>query len=625
MLPRVLPMGIAMSSSQEKTHNNVSTASGGLVDLERNPSAAPGKKLGGASHLPDRYAVKTSGSERVLTCLEAPNLNVHIEYGMAFSGSIARKSPPGTIFLDGVAQCEPFMDHERHVYNLDHHEGCVRAFTLSACEQSLVMYMKGLDLQSREWNIFANEPDLDTLLGIWILLNHGRIGRLDATQRRLLFALVRYEGIIDAMGLELKELSALPAELMRKIQRVIDHLRTEEIAQKKAGSWGKADYLTYSAGILHKIDQIFYKPGDFADFLGVEELARIDLTDQRIAAVVEADMGIYEIEPHLNKLYGSRLGVVFLKKGQHAYTVRQIDLFMPTKLEDIYDRLNFVDPAVKNRTTSQRWGGAADIGGSPREIGTRLTPLEIMQACSQSVRRPAWAQKSYRLAVTTVLAGFIVLCAHLVRLIWDPATWLQMEEPHSFWVAPEFGFMLTLLFASAVCLAVVARSNPWQYGWIRPIGKQWWLFLPAALLGGLAGGLWAPEHFLRNHEFLSLAVIGILGMPVAAEMLFRSLAHGLIAQDARIQRYDTRWFVSWPLIVSTLLYTLFVLSIFLTYRNGNTYAPLDWGQIALALCGALVLGVTTGMVRERSQSVWPGALFHILAAGAAFTMYYLIQ
>ena len=68
------------------------------------------------------------------------------------------------------------MDHERQVYNFDHHEGCVRAFTLASCEQTLVMYMKGLDLQGREWNIFANEPDLDTILAIWILLNHSRIG-----------------------------------------------------------------------------------------------------------------------------------------------------------------------------------------------------------------------------------------------------------------------------------------------------------------------------------------------------------------------------------------------------------------------------------------------------------------
>ena len=142
---------------------------------------------------------------------------------------------------------------------------------------------------------------------------------------------------------------------------------------------------------MHKIDQIFYKADDFKDYLGIQELARIELSDQRICAVVEADMGIYEIEPHLNKIYGNRLGVVFLKKGTRTYTVRQLDLFMPISLEEIYDKLNFADPAVKCRTQTNKWGGSADIGGSPRDSGTHLEPLEIVQACREAVAqtRPA--------------------------------------------------------------------------------------------------------------------------------------------------------------------------------------------------------------------------------------------
>ena len=149
------------------------------------PNSTPKTNGKNNNHLPERYIVKSSDNDRVLICLEAPSLNVHVEAGLSISGSMVRKSPPGTIFLDGVAQSAPFMDHERQIYNLDHHEGCVRAFTLATCEQALVMYMKGLDLKGREWNIFANEPDLDTILAIWIILNHDRIGRQEATQRRL--------------------------------------------------------------------------------------------------------------------------------------------------------------------------------------------------------------------------------------------------------------------------------------------------------------------------------------------------------------------------------------------------------------------------------------------------------
>lgn len=574
------------------------------------------------NHLPERYTVKSSEDERTLLCLEAPNINVHIDAGLSISGSVVRKSPAGTIFLDGVAQCEPFMDHERQVYNLDHHEGCVRAFTLATCEQALVMYMKGLDLQSREWNIFANEPDLDTILAIWIILNHARIGQQDHSQRRILFSLIRYEGNIDALGLELKELCALPPDLMRKIQRVIDHLRSDEIALKKEGRWAETDYLMYTALILHKIDQIFYKASDFADYKGIEELARIDLTDQRIAVVVEADMGIYEIEPHLNKLYGNRLGVVFLRKGVNTYTVRQTDLFMPITLEEIYERLNFVDPAVKCRTQTNKWGGANDIGGSPRESGTRLSPLEIARTCRDAVRKLGFTQQAYRFALTTALAGFIVLCAYVFRMTWNPQEWFDIGPSQAFWTTPDFGFMLTILFASAISLAYVGRCRPWQFGWINPTGRKWWMLLPIAMCAGAVGGVWAPQALAKSEQWKEIIVIGLIGMPLAIELLFRSLVHGLLAQSARVQRDDTCWFLSWPAIGSSLQYAAFMALILFFISPNNNIIPI-WRPV-LSLCAAAVFGLVAATVRERSQSLLPSIVFYWIAAMAAFSTAWLI-
>ncbi len=605
-----------MSALQHKKLANQSQDGVLQSDTEDNPSLSTAQVNSKACNLlPERYIIKTNGDERVLICLEAPNLNVHVESGLSVTGSVARKSPGGTIFLDGVAQCEPFMDHERQVYNLDHHEGCVRAFTLATCEQTLVMYMKGLDLQGREWNIFANEPDLDTLLAIWILLNHARIGRQEITQRRILFALVRYEGVIDALGLELKELSALPPELVRKLQRVIDHLRSDEIVLKKEGRWAQTDFLTYSASILQKIDQIFYKPSDFADFRGIEELARVDLTEQRIAAVVEADMGIYEIEPHLNKLYGNRLGVVFLKKGPESYTVRQMDLFMPITLDDIYDRLNFMDPAVKCRTRANKWGGAADIGGSPRETGTRLSPAEIAKYCREAASREGLGQHLYRFGQTAAMAGFVVLIAHLVRLYWKPGQWTSSADLNFLWSMPQTGFILTLIAATGGALIIISYCRPWQYGWIRSVGNKWWLLLPLVVLSGMTGGVWAPLGLVKDTGWLHILFLCMLAMPLGAELLFRSLVHGLLTQGARIQRYDTRWFFSWPVLGSALLYTGFVFALFLTTESGDVQD--SYWRLALVLFSAAVFGISLGMVRERSQSLFPAILFHILAAAAA--------
>jgi hypothetical protein len=64
---------------------------------------------------------------------------VRIKRGFCLTASAAQSAAPGSIFLDGAAQAGPFMDTRREVYNLDHHEGCVRPFTLATCEQALVL------------------------------------------------------------------------------------------------------------------------------------------------------------------------------------------------------------------------------------------------------------------------------------------------------------------------------------------------------------------------------------------------------------------------------------------------------------------------------------------------------
>jgi hypothetical protein len=190
------------------------------------------------SNLPQRYVIKDSGDTRILTCLDAPNIAVQVEAGLTVSASTARKSPAGTIYLDGAAQSEPFLDHEKDVYNFDHHEGCVRPFTLSTCEQVLLVILKGLDLRSREWRVHASEPDLDTILAIWLLLNHQRIQQKSAGRRQFLFALVRHEGLIDSHGLEMNEFSGLPTDLLVKTTKVINYLRAEEIDLKKKAIMG---------------------------------------------------------------------------------------------------------------------------------------------------------------------------------------------------------------------------------------------------------------------------------------------------------------------------------------------------------------------------------------------------
>lgn len=569
--------------------------------------------LGLGRQLPDRYRLQATASEAFIQCTDAPNLKVQVSRDLSISASAARKAAPGTIFLDGVARCEPFMDHERQIYNLDHHEGCVRSFTLSTCEQALVLSLKGLDLREREWTLLANEPDLDTVLAIWILLNHRRIQDRKIANRQRLLTLVRLEGTIDALGLELKEFSGLPPDLIKAMQGVVDHLRREEIRLKKDALWDEIDALQYTADLLHRIDRMIFRPSDFSDFQEVRELARADINGKRIAIAVEADMGIYELEPRLKNIYGDRLGWVVLKKGPNAYTLRQMDIFMPVTLERVYERLNFIDPAVKYRQHQNLWGGSVEIGGSPRESGTRLNPTEIVNACRDAVQSMGVYRQMTRFLGLSGLVAVIAAAAAAGRHFWPPMAWLAGIGRDHVLASPDFGMHLALMLATLLALVPIASRRPWQYGLALPVGKIWWGLLPLAILAGLAGGVTPSPLSPALKPLWGSWALRLVMVPVALELAFRSLAHGFLAQSARIGRPKSRLVLSWPMVGASLLFAAYLL--------WQATAGVPWTVMRevprpylLSTLGAFLTGLVLGVVRERSQSIVAPILFHIMAA-----------
>ncbi len=405
-------------------------------------------------HLPLRYQLKEDEKGPYLTCVEASNIAVRVERGLSVSASAARKYPKGTIFLDGAAQGEPFVDASKGVYNLDHHEGCVRAFTLATCEQVMIVILKGLDLDDERWSVWANEPDFDTVLAIWLLLNHRRIGGDDPALRRRMMPLVRLQGVIDAHGFELEDLTAFPSRLQKATLDTINELRSDELALKGQGVWGTTDLLEFTLATLRKIDELVYTPGDFEGMREVEELARVRISPQRLAVACHSDAGVYEVEEQLREVHGDRLGLLILQKDDRTYTVRQVDPFLPTNLDDVYDRLNLLDAAVSG---NQRWGGSGDIGGSPRGAGTDLRIDEIVDICRWVFQPPTSGRRlatvGFGLVIVALALGAVVLAAGS-GLIAPPGLLLAERFRRAIarrrWRLLGLGFMLVLLGRSQI-------------------------------------------------------------------------------------------------------------------------------------------------------------------------------
>src|SRR5262245_63132848 len=225
------------------------------LDRAREPDAtAPAWESPERDTPPDRYRIKQERDGEVLTCVEAPTVTVRVKQGFCVTANAARNSPPGSIYLDGAAQGKPFIDPKREVYNLDHHQGCVRAFTLATCEQSMVLIRKGLDLRRRDWTVHANDADLDTVLAIWVLLNHIRLNDPEGETRARVMPLLRLEGAIDAHGLDLQELAALPPSVWAEASQWIDQLREHELSLKARGRWLRIDLVEHVARLLRAID-----------------------------------------------------------------------------------------------------------------------------------------------------------------------------------------------------------------------------------------------------------------------------------------------------------------------------------------------------------------------------------
>ena len=573
-----------------------------VIYSEANSSSKdePRTSISSVRTLPERYIIKEHDSKRGLICLEAPNIEVQIKAGLTVSSSAARKSVPCTIYLDGVAQSEPFMDLEKQIYNFDHHEGCARPFTLATCEQVLVMILKGMNLRGRDWKVFANEPDLDTVLSIWLILNHARIQQKELSGLDILIALVRLEGIIDSHGLEMTALSGFSSNTLMNLRKIIDYLRAEEVDLKSKGIWKENDFSEYTALILHKVDRIFYKSDELSDLKAVKELARVEIGNNRIAVIVETQLGIYELEPCLERMYGEILALVILKKEEGAYTLRSWDPFMPGDLNAVYNILNFRDPAVRGRSNGNKWGGSADIGGSPRGSGTKLKPKQIAKACRDAFQKPRFGGDLVRFVRGLAITGMIVVFSALCESFLSSQSWLSQAIGRDLVTKSDFIFFAALLVFAILYLIIYARRRPWQFGLAIPDGKRWWVLLPFVVFFVNTIGTLFPYDGMKLLSTSDNVIYLVLLVPLSSELLFRSLICGVLVNPNDIQDSNGRWFLSFPSGVSASLYAVFMVC-FLLYP---AYLQNGFQVKATAECLSYCIGIRTchssreGMVTE---------------------------
>jgi hypothetical protein len=575
--------------------------------------------------IPERYSIREKEGVRTLECDEAPRLRVVLDPGMAASRSEAGSLGERVILLDGAGTFGPALDNEKKVYNLDHHWGCERLFTLSTCEQALLLVHSGLRLAEGDWSIYANDPDLDTVLALWCLLNHRRLRELSPEARDLLLPLIRLEGAIDANGPELAKLCGLPSPVLAEAQRRIDELLMRERELKQTGAWRKKDVYAYTAEILRTIDAMVYHDEDFGDYTRIEEIyGHVEIAPRSVAVVCRDRSGIYTVEQHLKTHWGDQLAIIALENQPGHYTLRRLSSLGGPDLEPAYTLLNRIDPAVDGRPPGKRWGGSSDIGGSPRPRGTQLASVEVIEILERAYRRSGWGARAGGSAMAFVVG--------LAFLGFWPLADLLPDLGATTAAGPTAAAALRLAATALLALVVgtvasrgASRWRPWVYGWRRPAPGRWWAMAPVVMACGVATRGWLPAPLgLGAVDVAAALVAGMLAV-AAAEIWFRGLVHGLLSLDFPIQHPGGPRFLSRSTVVSALAYAAVATA--LTAQLGvetlglgvlGLGAPLALGGVAVA---GVVAGLVLGTVRERSLSLGAGLVLQILGVLASFAVW----
>lgn len=570
--------------------------------------------------IPERYALREKDGVSFIECDDAPRIRAIVSPGMSVSRSAAAALGERIILLDGAGSFGPLIDNEAKLYNLDHHSGCERLFTLSTCEQALLLVSSGLELSEGDWKIYANDPDLDTVLALWCLLNFRRLRELSDDARDLLLPLLRLEGAIDANGPKLAALCGLSNRLLELTQRRIEHLMTRERELKQTGSWQNKKLYPYTMEMLCAVDALVYATEDFGDQSRIDEIyGHVEVGARRVAVACRDGAGIYTVEQHLKSRWGEQLSLIALENEPGQYTLRRVSSLAGPKLGAAYDRLNRLDPAVDGHPTEKRWGGSEDIGGSPRPTGTLLAADELLE----EIRRAYLPSTRW---TRTRQTGIAVLVGIGCMLSWSLASFFPSPSS-SPGMTRGLAASYTLVLASLLVLGVgmlftrfAWHRRPWVFGWRSPAnGGGWWL-LPFALLGTLPVATWA-EVWTQARTYDVAAAIAASTIAIAAgEVWFRGLVHGLLVPDHAVQRPRGGWLISRAAFASSAAYAIVAAVLLSVVIDASLLRRVGVGgsEFALAAVGLFfVVGLALAVLRERSLSLLPGLAIQLLGLAVA--------
>ncbi len=312
--------------------------------------------------------------------------------------------PHNVVYLDGACQ-GPYEDARRRIFSLDHHDGCIRPITLSACEQALYFARKRT-LPAVNLTVIGNDPDIDTFLAIYAIIHADRVA-LDNIFFERLRPIVSLAANIDIYGFGFEDLLNLSENQIRSTRRSISKLISEERDLKSKGKWEATDFVEYTNRMMRRMDKfLFYDEGVDSPVI-FDALDRIDLDkDRELVVAISSSSGIYEVEQEILNKHQRRTkhcSCILYHDGKLKFTIKLTGMTSEFSLRPVFDKLselelkaNMASKVTDKRILECDWNGADNIGGPPRYpngAGSYLDINTIKNAIAEELRRQVEKEK----------------------------------------------------------------------------------------------------------------------------------------------------------------------------------------------------------------------------------------
>ncbi len=301
--------------------------------------------------------------------------------------------PAYAIALDGYVNTEPFLHVDAHggpYRNFNHHEVVDRSCTNATCEQVRKAILLGLyDLFTDHGNkcatLYVNDCDQDVCLSTWLLLNpdraaeplvrqlsqiedlmDGSSGTFPMPHDRTLLSQIRW--VFDPYDRSRGRLQLTTAEMQSIIEDV--HHRIDRFVV------GKASEIALNGTYALRTDRdISHARYWFVETASAD--ARLQMVTNGCKAAVEllgeaGDKGV----------------------KRYKYTLwRRSEYVAWFPIPDLLAGLNARERARSSEVVTEcgTWGGSTTVGGSPRSLGSILTPAEVdaeVRRISDAVQSP---------------------------------------------------------------------------------------------------------------------------------------------------------------------------------------------------------------------------------------------